>query len=277
MNARVELRASYARLAVAILFAIAAGAMMFVPSLGIRIASAAIAVACLALGVLSTRGRLSLDDTGITARGMFGTKQMTWSELDHYTFWSMDQQAAYVAGAQGGLVLVLVIALVTVMSRRRRSDQNRRFNAGRLTIVSKTGQRILLDSRWKRPVEALECAFANMHEQLRTRPVADYAPFRLNAHELTHERRGTLGLSEIQKVTISTSTLSIKKRDKRFRWMAMRMSKIHNSVMFMHELAERGLIVDAKGGTFVPHAVLETLRASTARQGALPAARVIER
>ncbi|CAN5490365.1 hypothetical protein BH11MYX1_BH11MYX1_24810 [soil metagenome] len=277
MIERVELRASYARLAVAILFGIMCGATMVVPSIGVRIASGTLAVAIVTLGILSTRGRLTLDETGITARGMFGTKQMAWTELDHYTFWSMDQQTAYVAGAQGGLILVLIIALVSLASRGRGADKNRRFSQGRLTIVSKTGERIHLDRRWHKPVEALEPAFQLMHEELRARAVADYAPFTLNANELVHEKKGTLGLSDIEKVTIATSTLSIKKRDKRFRWVAMRMAKIHNSVLFMHELGERGLVVDAKRGTFVPQAVLETLRASTARQGALPAARLIRR
>ncbi len=277
MRERVELRASYARLVVAILFAVMCGAMLLVPSIGMRIVFGLVVVTLVTLGILSTRGRLVIDDTGITARGMFGTKQMAWTELDHYTFWSMDQQTAYVAGAQGGLVLVLIIALVAFATRNRRGDKNRRFNSGRLTIVSKTGQKICIDSRWKKPVDALEPAFEIMHEQLRARPTADYAPFTLNANELVHAKRGALGLSDVEKVTIATSTLSIKKRDKRFRWVAMRMAKIHNSVLFMHELGERGLVVDAKGGTFVPQAVLDTLRASTARQGALPAARLIQR
>jgi|GEM_PF-7134695 len=278
MRARVELRASYARLAMAMVFAVICAAMLLLPSNGVRIVVGLVmAVGLVTLGILSTRGRLALDDAGITARGMFGTKQMAWTELDHYTFWSMGEQTAYVAAAQGGLILVLIIALVAFVTRNRRGDKNRRFNSGQLTIVSKTGQKIHIDSRWKKPVEALEPAFEIMHEQLRARSTTDYAPFVLNANELVHATKGTLGLSEVEKVTVATSVLSIKKRDKRFRWVAMRMAKIHNSVLFMHELGERGLVVDAKGGTFVPQAVLDTLRASTARQGALPAARLVRR
>ncbi len=277
MRDRVELRASYARVVVLVLFAMMTGTMMLIPSIAARVVCALVTVGLLVLAVLSTRTRLELDETGITERGMFGTKTMAWSELDHYTFWSMDQQAMYAAGgAQGGLILILIIAAVAAL-RRNRADNNRRFGSGALTIVSTSGQKIKIDGTYKNAVDALEPAFEIMHEHLRARPAADYAPFTLGANELAHVKKGAIGLSDIEKVTISGANFAIKKRGKRFGWVGQRMSKIHNSVLFMHELGERSIVVDAKGGTFVPQAVLDTLRAATARQGALPAARLVQR
>jgi len=69
----------------------------------------------------------------------------------------------------------------------------------------------------------------------------------------------------------------IKKRGKRLAWSKVHMKNIRNGMLFIEELGEHGLIVDAKAGMFVPPTVLEKLHASSARHAALPAARVVRR
>jgi hypothetical protein len=48
-------------------------------------------------------------------------------------------------------------------------------------------------------------------------------------------------------------------------------------MLLLEDLAEHGIVVDATSGVFVPPTVLEKLHAATARQAALPQARVIQR
>ena len=55
------------------------------------------------------------------------------------------------------------------------------------------------------------------------------------------------------------------------------MKRIKNGMLFIEELGEHGLVVDAKAGMFVPPTVLSKLHAAASRQAALPAARVVHR
>ena len=59
---------------------------------------------CVAMG----KRRLILDERGVTAKGISSSKHVRWDEVDHYTFWSMDQNAAYAGGAGQGALAVLV-------------------------------------------------------------------------------------------------------------------------------------------------------------------------
>jgi hypothetical protein len=239
---------------------------------------AAIGVALIYLAVKIGQRRLVIDDAGMTAKGVFSTSTIPWNELDHYTFWSMDQQAMYaVGGAQGGLAGVVVVAIVAavVSATRNKGVDNRRFGMGRLTVVGQAGRRIHIDTRYKKPGDALDGAFDQLHARLRSR--RDYAPFTLGDQELHHATKGSLALAEIEKISVGGGRLIIKKRGKRLAWLRQPMKSLHNGMLFIEELGEKGLVVDAKAGMFVPPTVLDKLRAATARQAAMPTARVVSR
>jgi hypothetical protein len=238
----------------------------------------AIMLVLIFFAVMLGQRRLVIDDDGITAKGMFGTSTIPWNELDHYTFWSMDQQAMYaVGGAQGGLAGVVVVAIVAavVSATRNKGVDNRRFGMGRLTVVGQAGRTIHIDSRYRKPGTALDGAFDHLHGRLRDR--RDYAPFMLSDTELRHATKGSLALAEIEKISVGGGRLIIKKRGKRLAWARQPMKQLHNGLLFIEELGEKGLVVDAKAGMFVPPTVLEKLRAATARQAAMPTARVVSR
>jgi hypothetical protein len=230
---------------------------------------------CIAMG----KRRLVVDERGVTAKGMGASaKDVAWDDVDHYTYWSMDQQAVYVNGGQGGaagaIIVVLVIAIVRAM--RKKGASNRRFTQGRMTIVGKDGTQIALDARYADVALALDRAFAEIHPRLRQRPL-DFSPFTVTATELTHPKKGTIGLADIEHINVGGAQIAIKKRDKRFSWASAHMKKVKNSLLFVEMAAETGLVVKASADVFMPAPVIDKLRIATSRQAAMPAARVVAR
>lgn len=280
MAARIDLRASYpGPILLGLLGLVFVGLTATPVGVVGKLIFLAIGVSIVTLAIKVGRRRLTVDENGVTAKGTFGTQTILWNELDHYTFWSMDQQMGYAyGGAQAGLAGVIIIAIVAAVwsSSRNRGAANRRFGMGRLTIVG-NGRRIAIDSRFKGVVDALDSAFEELHTRLRASGRRDYAPFALANGELHVKSKGMLALPDIEKISVSGGRLIIKKRGKRLAWSKVHLKNIRNGMLFIEELGEHGLIVDAKAGMFVPPTVLEKLHAASARQAALPAARLVRR
>ena len=233
---------------------------------------------CIAMG----KRRLILDERGVTAKGMTGLRSIEWDQIDHYTFWSMDQQAVYAGGGGGGAIGVIVVMIIIAIVRaaRRGKTEHRRFAQGRLTLVSGAGKITLpIDGRYKAVGTALDRVFAEMHPRLRNRPDAatDFAPFTLSDTELRHAKKGTLGLADVEKVGAAGARITIKKREKRFSWVTVPMKRVKNVMLFLEVVAERGLIVNAGAEVFMPPTVLDKLRAAASRQAGMPQARVVSR
>ncbi|HEY4179227.1 MAG TPA: hypothetical protein VGM90_20430 [Kofleriaceae bacterium] len=243
------------------------------------IVSAALLAGFVALCVSLGKRRLVIDDRGITVKGMMSVRRFEWDEVDHYTYWSMDQQMMY-AGGQGALGVLLVIAIVAIVRRMRKDKrENRRFGQGRLTLVSRSGQTIKIDARYKDVHPALDRVFGEVHARLRARPegTSEFAPFKVSASELAHIKKGPLGLSDVEKINVGGARITVKKRGKRFAWVHVPMRKVRNVMLFLEVIAEHGLVVDAKAEVFVPPTVLDKLRAAASRQAAMPQARVVVR
>jgi hypothetical protein len=221
-----------------------------------------------------------VDERGVQTKGMMSVRRIEWDEVDHYTYWSMDQQMAYMGGGQGALGVLLIMAIIAIV-RRVRGDktQNRRFAQGRLTLVSRTGETIKIDRTYKDVHPALDRVFAEVHARLRARPDAtsEFAPFKVSDSELSHIKKGPLGLSDVEKIGVGGARITIKKRGKRLSWVSVPMRKIRNVMLFLEVAAEHGLVVDAKAEVFVPPTVLDKLRAAASRQAGMPQARVVVR
>lgn len=244
-----------------------------------RVVFGLFAVFCIFLAVVLAKRRLIVDERGVTAKGAFGERHVDWDEVDHYTFWSMDQNAAYVAGTQGGVVGALIaVAVVAAVRAARTSGKhgNRRFNQGRLTLVTKTGGKLVIDARYKDVIAALDYAFTELHARLRNKP-QDFSPFSLGDTELRHAKKGVIGLPDIQHVGCGGARITIKKRDKRLAWAGAHMKSIKNVMLFIETVAEKGLVINANAEVFMPPTVLDKLRAAASRQAAMPQARVVDR
>ncbi len=276
---RLELRASVAASIGLVLLALIPGMLLvIVPSAAGKIISAVIVAALLALAIALGKRRLVVDERGVTAKGVFGKTRVDWDEVDHYTYWSMDQTAAYAAGAQGGAIgAIVVIGIVAAIRATRKSKNgNRRFAQGQLVLVSRGGVRLPIDNRYARAVEALDRAFAELHPRLRAQ-TPQFMPFALGDTDLRHEKKGTIGLADIQHIGAGGTRLTIKKNGKRLSWVSVPMKRVKNVLLFIELLAERGLVIKANAEVFMPPTVLDKLRAAASRQAALPQARVVAR
>jgi hypothetical protein len=266
---RLELRANMAGPIALGAFALAPLAVVaIVPAIAVKLVALA-ATGGLALGGLALGSRkLVIDDKGITARGLLGATSAEWNEVDYYWYWSQGDAGMY-AGA-GGLAAVAVVALVRAV---RKSGKNRQFGLGRLTLVTRDGKRIRLDQRYHHVPLALDRTFAELHPRLRA--ANDFTPFALDDAELRHTRKGALALADIDRVDVAGARVAIRRRGKRFAWASESMRRIKNVMLFLEELAERGLIVRANREVFVPPETLDKLELAASRQAALPAARVV--
>lgn len=274
---RLELRTAVgSRVAIGFLLALPLIPIMILGrTIGLAIGLVVIA-AFIALCISMGKRRLVLDERGITAKGMTGVKRVEWDDIDHYTFWSMDQQAVYAAGGGGAIGVIVVMVIVAIVSALRKSKvDHRRFTQGRLTIVGKSGVSIPIDVRYKDVGPALDRVFAEMHPRLRAAPTFD--PFTLTDTELRHAKKGAIGLADVEKIGAGGARIAIKKRDKRLSWVSVHMKKVKNVMLFLEVAAERGLVVNANPEVFMPPTVVDKLRAAASRQAGMPQARVVSR
>lgn len=282
MSERLELTPSVgSRVAIGlILFMLLVPIVLLGGAIG-AIISVVLVAGFIALCVAMGKRRLVIDERGVTAKGMTSVRRIEWDEVDHYTFWSMDPQAVYAAGGQGAIGVLIVIAIVAIVRKlRKNKNANRRFAQGRLTLVTGGGKvTIPVDARYKNVGEALDRLFAELHPRLRERAadLTNFAPFTLTDTELTHDKKGTLGLGDVQHVGAASARITIKKRDKTFAWANVSMKKIRNVMLFLEVVAERGLVVKANPEVFMPPTVVDKLRAAASRQAAMPQARVVSR
>jgi len=276
---RQELRASVgASVGLILLGLLAIPLVVWAPPVA-KLVGIVLAAAAIALAIVLGRRRLIIDERGVTTKGAFGVRRLEWNEVDHYTFWSMDQTMVYAAGGQGGAIGVLVaMAIVAAVRRLRRgrANSNRRFVQGQLVLVGKSGTRLPIDGRYRDAYQALDRCFDELHPRLRGGTL-EFLPFALGDTELRHAKKGVIGLADIQHVGLGGQRISIKKRDKRLSWASVPMKRIKNVLLFVELLAERGLVINANAEVFMPPTVLDKLRAAASRQAALPSARVVAR
>lgn len=282
MDERVELKANLALpIVLGIFGAMIAAAGALIPHVPLMVRSILLGVAALLvfLLVVVAKRRLVMDRSGVTATTLFGETHLDWNEVDHYTFWSQDQQIAYAAGGQGGVIGILIAVIVIAAVRRARKNKGvntSKFTMGALRLNAADGRKLVIDTRYRKVAPALERAFGEVHARLRARPTLDFSPFTLG-HELAHAKKGTLALPEIEKVVAQGVRLNVHKRGKRFAWVRQPMRKVKNSLLLIEMMGERGLIVNPSPGMFVPTTTMATLTAASARHAALPGARVVVR
>jgi hypothetical protein len=275
---RLELRAAAGASVGLVLLAILPALLVAFAPVLLKLIGIVLIAALIALAVVCGKRRLVIDERGVTAKGAFGVQRLDWNEVDHYTFWSMDQTMVYAAGQGGAIGVIVVMAVVAAVRAIRKSGKtgNRRFAHGQLVLVGKAGTRLKIDARYHNVVAALDHCFAELHPRLRG-TTNDFTPFALGDTELRHAKKGTLGLADIQHVSAGGSRISIKKRDKRLAWVSVPMKRIKNVMLFVELLAERGLVIKANAEVFMPPTVLDKLRAAASRQAAMPQARVVAR
>src|SRR5262249_31246292 len=152
----IELRASIGTSVALVFLAVLPALLVFVPPLGAKVIGVVLTAALLALAVAVAKRRLLLDERGVTAKRAFGLTRLEWNEVDHYTYWSMDQRYAYAAGGQGAIAAIVVIGIVAaVRAATKGKNGNRRFAQGQLVLVGKNGVKVKIDNRYRKATDAL--------------------------------------------------------------------------------------------------------------------------
>jgi hypothetical protein len=250
---QVELHANRGTLVVCALCVLLAGFLCFAGQEGanVRLGLAAVAAFFLLLGIAASRPRLRLDDRGVTQRGLFGSRSISWGEVEYYTFWSADDRGS---GAVGGLVSALANAA--------EGRAHARFVKGALKIFARDGRSVTIDLRFSNAVTALDPAFAHLHSRLDAATDVSVKPFALDSQGL-HCRDQVVGLAEIERVIASVSFV-VHARGKRFAWATAHMGQVRNSIWLLTQLSERGVVVEAPAGLFVPTCVRDKLTSRSA-------------
>lgn len=226
-------------------------------------------VACVAKLALLCTSRLVLDDTGATAKNLISSADVRWDEVSHYTFWSADQVGIFATQRWTTNPVGLLINGIVSAVRKAATSPNQRFSRGRMMIVSRTG-RLTIDRRYQHVAAALDRAFAEIHTRLKDRKRRRYDPFTLDATTIAHDRNGTIAVIDIADIAVVDREFKINLHSGRRPWTSVATDRVANVMLLLEELGERGVVVDANQGMFVP----STVRASLTRHAKLPRAQV---
>jgi hypothetical protein len=213
-------------------------------------------------------GRLIVDRDGVEVRGLTATRRIAWTEVQRYSFVSVDPNARGGYG-QAGLAGVLVIAAVRALSK---APANRTFKAGRLVLRGQ-GAPLKISPRYRDVDQALERIFAELHPRLQAS--TQFGDLSFDGGTLHHVAKGALSLSELDKVVVSPAgTITVRKIGKRFAWATVAMARIDNSLLLYERLADRGVVIEMSKAMFLPLPTLGLLTRVAAVRAGLPQARI---
>lgn len=259
-------------LAVAVLLAAQqAKSARHAPPLALIVVFGIAAAVLLLLAIRIGHRRVLIDREGIEVRGLFDRKRLAWSDVASYSFVSVDT-SAQVAYTQGGLVGLLIVALVKKM---RSKPRDRKFAGGRLVLHGRDGSKLAIGPWFRDADHGLERIFAEIHPRLAPTLGAQFGKLAFDGNVLGYGTKAPLTVMEIEKITVSPQGLIVvKKVGKRLPWVSVRMSGIPCSLLLFERLVQHGIFVEMPEAVYVPLPTLGVLtRMATARQN-LPQARV---
>jgi hypothetical protein len=207
-------------------------------------------------GILGRR-RVVVDREGVTARGVVGQVVLGWTAIDHYTYWSGN------ADGSGRRSLEIGAPGSSVVGTRHA-----------LVLCGKDGTRLRIDSRYRGAHLAIATILAVVHARLGEE--ASFAPFSLDVEGLRHARRGLLPWKQVELVKLDNQlppSLRVLERGRALAWVRVRMSHVHNGMLLLERLAERGVELELGRSQRVTHRLAGLLDA----RAALPRAEVVRR
>jgi hypothetical protein len=225
----------------------------------VPIAGVAVGAGYIASWALIGRRKIVLDDHGVRWKPATGrVVELAWTGVDHYTYWS-----GHVRGT--GL-----------LARDRRIDapSNSVANTRHVLDLHGANQIIRIDSSWLDAERAAAMALGTLHPLLAER--ARFTPFAIADDGLHCDRVGVLPWSKLEVVkldNLAPTRLLVMKVGKSFPWQSVSLARVHNGMLLLERLAERGVPID------LGHHQLftETLLAAVDRGRALPRAEIVRR
>jgi hypothetical protein len=214
----------------------------------------AIVAALYALAFVAIAKRQTIvDDTGIHARALIGQRDLAWDHIDHYTYWSGRVRAL---GPRQ-----VVIDDASVIGTRHA-----------LVLYGKDGKRVRIDSRFRGAPAAIARVLDEVHTRLGER--ARFEPFAI-ADDGLHYGERVLPWPQLEKIHLDAQLpprLRAMKAGKAFPWATCSMAHVHNGVLLLERLAERGVTIDLGMKQLVTAKLAERLQ-----RPQLPRAEVVKR
>ncbi len=201
------------------------------------------------------RRRVAVDATGVRARGAFGERALAWDAIDHYTYWSGTAR--------------------TIQTIDPRIDAPANSVLGSrhvLDLHGRDGQRIRIDSRYRGAERAIAAIVREVHARHAGR--TSFLPFEVRSDGLHHARAGVLPWQRLEQVKLDAQQpprLRVLEHGKAWPWASEPMSRIHDGLLLLEQLAERGVQID-RG---IQQLVTAKLAERMAAQAALPRAEVV--
>jgi hypothetical protein len=219
--------------------------------------SGALAVVYAGCWAAIDRRRVVVDRDGVRARGVHRWVALAWDEIDRYTYWSGNASSharrSLEIGAPGSSVVGTRHVLI---------------------LYGKDGTRVRIDSRYRGAHVAIARILTVLHARLGEN--ASFAPFSLDDEGLRHARRGLLPWKQLERVKLDNQLpprLRVLERGRVLAWVSVRMSHVHNGILLLERLAERGVELDLGRKQRVTHRLAGLLDA----RAALPRAEVVRR
>ena len=255
---RIELRATRgAPFVVGILAALPIAMISMVPEKMTVIVCVTVASAMVAVAVYLGFRKLIVDEGGVVAKGLFGSRRIAWDDVRKYRFWSYELQVKG-RGAHAGQAAV-VLGAIGLLERggRARGVDNRRFGtgtgSGRLTLLGRDGTRIAIDGRYRDVASVLDRIFAELHRRLRLEARRNFAPFALEGSALLFRGNRAIDLADIEMISVTNDRLAVRKRGARSSWATSSMKRLDNGMLLLEDLRDRGVRVHASAGVFLPN------------------------
>jgi hypothetical protein len=201
------------------------------------------------------RRRVTVDETGVRARGAVGERGLAWDAIDHYTYWSGTARTLQVIDPR------IDAPANSVLGSRHVLD-----------LHGRDGKRIRIDSRYHGAERAIAAIVREVHARHAGR--TSFSPFEVRSDGLHHARAGLLPWNRLELVKLDAQQpprLRVLEHGKAWPWANEPMSRIHDGLLLLEQLAERGVRIE-RG---IQQLVTAKLAERMAAQAALPRAEVV--
>jgi hypothetical protein len=239
---RVFRQTTALRLALGILFLVAAGVFIAAGLSSDPVEYMGVVVGVLILGAYAAlwvamgKTTLTLFTEGVRRSSVFGTRELLWSDISEYRYQIIPIQAG---GLVGGLVGAAVQAAVE-------AKQGRPARSLRLNLVGKSRRDIRVTSNFKNADQAIEVIVKEIHDRLRPelkRRLAnggevDFGPLSLSLQGVSWKGREKIPVREIGLVEISRRKLRVRRQGKMLDSIGVATEKVPNVLLALELLQE---------------------------------------
>lgn len=210
----------------------------------------------------STKTRIVVDEVGITRHGLFRVRNVAWCDIEEYRYLSVKQPIHTHSRGGAGLLGLIGGALAELNAQRRRGPRGY-FGLGYIDLHACGAAapfRIGKDPFWGPQggyndiTDLVELIVNELHQRLVT---DDFTPFTLARATLQHADGREIPYAEIARVHLGAGKIVVMSGQPLKAWSRTPMQHVHNSLLLLRRLAQRGVPISLASEVFVPQSVLK--------------------